>query len=212
MKIATGRASTTLKFLGFLIIIGGSISTYSAPAKAAELMEWLFGTGDEQDQIQYQERAPLVVPPALKLPEPKASAAATDPAWPKDPDIERARKLREAASAPAKSGRASDPGRPLTVEEIRAGRIAGANLPTEDDLKRKDPSKPLTPQEMQAMNQEFARKQQEEAAAALVPQGRAYLTDPPTVYRQRAALTPEMEAQAAAAGSPVNAKPWYQFW
>lgn len=212
MKIATGRVSTTLKSLGFLVVVGGAMSAASTPVKAGELMEWLIGSGDEQDQIQYQERAPLVVPPTLKLPSPKASPAASDPAWPKDPDVERARKLREAAAAPAKSGRASDPGRPLTVEEIRAGRIAGAGMPTEDDMKRKDPSKPLTPQEMQAMSEEFARKSQENAAAALTPKGRAYLTDPPTVYRQRAALTPEMEAQAAAAGSPVNPKPWYQFW
>lgn len=212
MKIAIGSTSTTLKLLSFLVVIGGSVSAMSAPAKAGELMEWLAGSGEDQDQIQYQERAPLVVPPALRLPSPKASVAAKDPAWPKDPDVERARKMKEAAATPAKSGRASDPGRPLTVEEIRAGRIAGANLATADDVRRKDPSKPLTPQEMQALNEEFARKRQEEAAKVLVPQGRAFLTDPPTVYRQRAALTPEMEAQAAAAGSPVNPKPWYQFW
>ena len=86
-------------------------------------------------------------------------------------------------------------------------------MPTAEDLNRRDPSKPLTPQEMQAINEEFARKRQEQAAAVAGPQARNYLTDPPTVYRQRAILTPEMEAQAAAAGSPVKGdKPWYQFW
>lgn len=213
MKIATGSFATTLKYIGFSAILAGSLGLSGHTAKAGELMDWLAGVAEGEDRIEYPERAPLVVPPALKLPQPKTSAAATNPAWPKDPDLERKRKAKEAAMAPAKTGKAADPGRPLTVEEIRAGRIAGANMPTAEDLNRRDPSKPLTPQEMQAINEEFARKRQEEAAAVSGPQARNYLTDPPTVYRQRAVLTPEMEAQAAAAGSPVNGeKPWYQFW
>ncbi|TCT06006.1 hypothetical protein [Aquabacter spiritensis] len=50
--------------------------------------------GDAQPNIQYRERAPLVVPPphvAATLPPPKSSAAATNPNWPKDPDVLRAR-------------------------------------------------------------------------------------------------------------------------
>lgn len=207
MKIATGSLATTLKYIGFTAILAGALGVFAPSAKAGELMDWLAGVAEGEDQIEYPERAPLVVPPALKLPAPKTSAAATNPAWPKDPDLERKRKAKEAAMA-----KPQDPDRRLTVEEIRAGRIAGANMPTAEDLNRKDPSKPLTPQEMQAINEEFAKKRQEEAAAALNPKARVYLTDPPGVYRQRAVLTPEMEAQAAAAGSPVNAKPWYQFW
>jgi hypothetical protein len=207
MKIATGRLTTTLKYIGFSFVFAAAAGLFAPSARAGELMDWLAGVAEGEDRIEYPERAPLVVPPALKLPAPKTSAAATNPAWPKDPDLEKKRKANEAAAAKPR-----DPGKPLTVEEIRAGRIAGANMPTSEEMNRKDPSRPLTPQEMQALNEEFARKRQEEAAAALTPTGRAYLTDPPTPYRQRATLTPEMEAQAAAAGSPVNGKPWYQFW
>jgi hypothetical protein len=82
---------------------------------------------------------------------------------------------------------------------------------TESSASR-DTSKPLTVQEMQALNAEVER-QQAEAKQIETVKGRVYLTDPPTVYRKKAMLTPEMEAQAAAAGQPVKGdKPWYQFW
>lgn len=211
MKIATGSLATTLKYIGFMAILAGVTSMAPHPAKAGELMDWLAGVAEDENRIEYPERGPLVVPPAMKLPTPKASASVTNPAWPKDPDVERKRKAKEAAKAPALVGKNADPSRPLTVDEIRAGRVAGANMPTEEDLKRRDPSKPLSPAEMQVLNEDMARWQQEQAA--LSNKERNYLTDPPNVYRQKAILTPEMEAQAAAAGSPVKGdKPWYQFW
>ena len=42
-------------------------------------------------QIEYRERAPLVVPPSRELPPPRdeAEVAAKTPAWPKDPDVAR---------------------------------------------------------------------------------------------------------------------------
>jgi hypothetical protein len=48
--------------------------------------------GDEA-QINYGERAPLVIPPSRDLPPPQKPGAviANNPAWPKDPDIERAK-------------------------------------------------------------------------------------------------------------------------
>jgi hypothetical protein len=42
------------------------------------------GIGGE-NQIEYRERPPLVVPPTRDLPPPKTSAAARDPNWPVDP-------------------------------------------------------------------------------------------------------------------------------
>lgn len=48
--------------------------------------------GDEP-QINYQERGPLVIPPSAELPPPERSnaAIAANPAWPKDPDVARAK-------------------------------------------------------------------------------------------------------------------------
>jgi hypothetical protein len=52
--------------------------------------------GDEP-QINYQERGPLVIPPGTELLPPQKSdaAIAANPAWPKDPDIARAKAQAE---------------------------------------------------------------------------------------------------------------------
>ncbi|MCX7296967.1 MAG: hypothetical protein NTU64_08840 [Hyphomicrobiales bacterium] len=51
------------------------------------------GLQRENRSINYQERAPLVIPPSKTLPPPERSDAmiANNPAWPKDPDVERAK-------------------------------------------------------------------------------------------------------------------------
>ncbi|HSI41558.1 MAG TPA: hypothetical protein VLA00_13525 [Xanthobacteraceae bacterium] len=56
----------------------------------------------EAPEIEYRERAPLVVPPTADvLPSPiEASPAATDPAWPKDPDEARRKKAVEDSKKP----------------------------------------------------------------------------------------------------------------
>jgi hypothetical protein len=55
----------------------------------------LEGIGLQRDEkvINYQERAPLVIPPGKTLPPPERSEAviANNPAWPKDPDVIRAK-------------------------------------------------------------------------------------------------------------------------
>jgi hypothetical protein len=39
--------------------------------------------------IEYRERSPLVIPPSRDLPQPQGKSAATNPAWPTDPDANR---------------------------------------------------------------------------------------------------------------------------
>jgi hypothetical protein len=89
------------------------------------------GLIDEKPPIDYRERAPLVVPPTTQaLPPPQSEdAAAANPAWPKDPDVARAK-----AAAAAESGKPVmrvDSGRALSADEIRRGktRQAKANEP-----------------------------------------------------------------------------------
>src|SRR5438093_6850210 len=48
------------------------------------------GLRRDGEGIEYRERAPLVVPPKRSLPPPQDEAAVTtNPAWPKDPDVDR---------------------------------------------------------------------------------------------------------------------------
>lgn len=73
--------------------------------------------GDKPD-IQYRERAPLVVPPgqaANTLPAPKESAAVTNPNWPKDYDLQRNKAANAEDTTPL---RRDDPGRPLLPSQL----------------------------------------------------------------------------------------------
>ena len=46
------------------------------------------GGGHKKDPIVYEEHGKLVLPPTMEL-QPPAAASAVDPAWPRDPDVER---------------------------------------------------------------------------------------------------------------------------
>src|SRR5262245_25275643 len=65
------------------------------------IMEGLGLKRDGEEMINYRERSPLVIPPSRELPPPERSDAVTanNPAWPKDPDVER----RKAQAAMEKS-------------------------------------------------------------------------------------------------------------
>jgi len=90
------------------LVFGATAVLGSAPVSAADdeltwdqkltrsLMDGLGLKRDGEANINYQERAPLVIPPGRDLLPPEQSdAAANNPAWPKDPDVER--RKRDAA-------------------------------------------------------------------------------------------------------------------
>jgi hypothetical protein len=54
-----------------------------------------FKSADDDTDIHYRERAPLVLPPSDKLPPPEKTSAVRNPAWPKDPDVTRAKKIKK---------------------------------------------------------------------------------------------------------------------
>ncbi len=104
-----------------------------------------------EEGIEYRERAPLVVPPSRNLPPPQnEGASASNPAWPKDPDV--ARRREATAAEKAKLRRSSDSsvedGRPLRPDELNKGRGqpgpaaagSGAAGPTAEEAGR-----PLSP-------------------------------------------------------------------
>ena len=83
------------------VTLGAAVLLASVPVRAEEdvpidrkimrgIMEGL-GLKRAGEAINYQERAPLVVPPARELPPPEKSDGllAKNPAWPKDPDAGR---------------------------------------------------------------------------------------------------------------------------
>jgi hypothetical protein len=60
----------------------------------------------DEEQIEYRERSPLVVPPTRELPAPESNVAEKNPAWPVDPDV---RKRAEVAARRKVGGTVYDP-------------------------------------------------------------------------------------------------------
>src|SRR5262249_59004899 len=85
-----------------MLVLGAAAVAGSAPVRAADdepsfdqkimrgIMDGLGFKRDGEPGINYQERAPLVIPSSRDLAPPEQTdAAANNPAWPKDPDVER---------------------------------------------------------------------------------------------------------------------------
>jgi hypothetical protein len=143
------RSMTFAKFTaaaaGFVLV--ASMLVAPAPARAADdgdddtpidtkiLRGILEGIGLERDgknTIDYHERPPLVIPGSKALPAPQSSDAviANTPAWPKDPDVARARQAR----IDAKKGVSSDEidkvwSQPLRPSEMMPGGDRGRTGP-----------------------------------------------------------------------------------
>lgn len=168
--------------LAGVLMAGLMLTPTPAMAQEGEFMRNLFGSigliSPERPQIEYRERAPLVVPPSRDLPPPaSAEALREDPRWPDDAS-DRARRQAEAArlerfDRDMRMGTNQDVDR-MTIEEIRSFRRAGARGTGEFQAHADDESYRMTPDELRA----FARDQANE------PQGltRRYLTDPPSHF------------------------------
>jgi len=109
-KVFRGCAASALVF-------GAAVALGSVPVRAADdeptfdekivrgIMDGLGLKRDGEANINYRERAPLVIPSSRDLAPPEQSdAAANNPAWPKDPDVER----RKVQAAMEKSRNISD--------------------------------------------------------------------------------------------------------
>jgi hypothetical protein len=105
LKVKFGLRAGSRLALG--CALGVTLLTTGTPARADDdlpidrkifrgILEGL-GLRRDGEAINYEERAPLVIPPSRALPPPENSAAevAKNPAWPNDPDI--ARRKAEAA-------------------------------------------------------------------------------------------------------------------
>jgi hypothetical protein len=130
-KLALGGA------LGLIALAGIAPGTASAQSSETGLFgSMLKGLGIGGDnQIEYRERPPLVVPPTRELPPPQTSGKARDPNWPVDPKSAEVRKkgdqIRDLDRIPV-------PQRP--VESGVAG--AGAPNPSTDTTAAIPPSQP----------------------------------------------------------------------
>ena len=158
------------------------------------------GLQRENRVINYQERPRLVIPPSKSLPPPERSDAviANNPAWPKDPDVQRAK--AEAARERSKviwAGdeaqkqdsvlRGSDLGPPPGPKSRTAGRAAKS----ESNWSSDDPR--LKPSELGYKGGLFSGMfggSETETAKFTGEPPRATLTEPPPGYRTPSPLQP----------------------
>ena len=126
------------------LVLAASVLAASVPARAADdddaawdtkiLRGVLEGIGLERDgknTIDYHERPPLVIPGNKALPAPQSSDAviANTPAWPKDPDVARAKQARIDAKKGVRSEELDAWARPLSPADMMPGGDRGRTGP-----------------------------------------------------------------------------------
>ncbi len=111
--------------LGLSLAGGMALAPVSAHAADGDFFQNIMGAiglvNEEKPDIKYRERAPLVIPPstvATTLPSPKAGAEATNPNWPKDPDVLRARAANSEDRTPVGLNGIDQRGNPLLPSQL----------------------------------------------------------------------------------------------
>jgi len=194
----TGKFLTTCAVLGLTAIlgVGSALAEDDDTSFDQKIMRSIMGgLGFKQDgeaTINYQERAPLVIPPSRDLPPPESSdaAVANNPAWPKDPDIER----RKQQAAIEKNRNVSDEREreqnPLRPDQLTPGKRPKTRRVQTDNGYQAPASgfgNQLMPSELGSApgtvwSAMFGSKKEETAKFTGEPP-RAALTDPPTGYQ-----------------------------
>ena len=187
-----------------LLVFGAAAVLGAAPVRAADdeasfdqkimnsIMDGLGLKRDGEAGINYQERAPLVLPPGRDLAPPERSdPAAANPAWPKDPDVAR----RKAEVAMQKNRNISDE-RELEQNPLRPDQLTpGARGKKRQQAARTDDGyqapasgfgSQLLPSELgyngSLYDAMFGKKKDEQAKFTREPP-RTSLTEPPEGYQ-----------------------------
>lgn len=169
-----------------------------APARADDILSSftnLLGLSDDEDkpEISYRERAPLVVPPKMELRPPQQSKAEANPAWPKDPDVERRKQadlLKKYPGGIPDAERRRLNGERISPNDVAAARSSKSSRGYPDEQDTMADRKHADWLGPDVMERESKLAKQQAAATATVsgvePE-RRYLTDPPTGLRKPSA-------------------------
>ncbi len=185
------------------LTLGGALLASSLPARAADddvpidtkilrgIMSSLGLKRGDESGINYQERAPLVIPPSSTLPPPENSSAAIarNPAWPKDPEIaaRKAEAERERDAGRDSSNRVEAESRPLRPDQLI---VPGGNAradkqhnPATDSATIGDRLNPAELGTKKGLLSGIFSKDEEETVKFTGERGRAALTEPPPGYQ-----------------------------
>jgi len=202
----------------FGLVLGAAALFCPVPAHAGDddlpadqkflrgVMEGLGFRRDGDETINYKERSPLVIPPGRELPPPEKSGAAiaNNPAWPKDPDVER----RKAQAAMEKGRNISDE-REREQNPLRPDQLTPGGKPKKKQARTDDGYEPpasgfgsqIPPSELGFKNSMFGNifgGKKEESAKFTGEPPRNSLTDPPPGYQTPSPDQPYGVGKAAA--------------
>lgn len=181
------------------MLLAGGLLLATTPAFAQEgmlfknLVDGMGLFGRDKADIEYKQRAPLVVPPSSTLPKPQEAGANRSAAWPDDPDVARRKADRDSANilfSTTEAYRANT--RPLmSQDELRRGRVNGrANGPEGIVPDHNTGNNQIEP--IRIGREMAARKAQTDTSnlAYGTEPSRRYLHEPPTGYRRPAGTAP----------------------
>jgi hypothetical protein len=152
-------------------------------------------TSEQKEEIEYRERAPLVLPKDYKLAAPEAPIDERVANWPKDPDVVAKRRAAAEARRPRRVDDGiygdSRQGAPLSGAEMRSyGRLApGEGRPTTPQPVKSDSSRDewIRPDLLQNMR---TNEPDADKLRPGVEPARKALTDPPAGLRMPSANAP----------------------
>lgn len=142
--------------------------------------------------INYQERPPLVIPSNDRLPPPqKTDAAVNNPAWPKDPDVARAKMLKQSRNTDISVDQFERDSRALRPDEMTPGRKYAPPMrqhrTVENPSISADGTVRLRPSELGVtgglFKKMFGKGDDEEAVRFTGEPPRTALTEPPSGYQ-----------------------------
>jgi hypothetical protein len=176
------------------LLVGSGLVLGVLPAQAQDgtlIRNFLGGIGvlpTPQEEIDYRARAPLVVPPAMKLQEPSAPAAVRTSKWPNDPDVAARKAAAKDALIPATEREKYIMGqRPLlSQEEIQRGRVNTPPITTPQRSAMDQSPYEIMTQPIFAGKEIAAQKNSiaDSQAALGTEPPRRYLSDPPPGLRK----------------------------
>ena len=161
----------------------------SAPLKGA--LTTLGIIAPERDPIEYHERAPLVVPKTMSLPEPAPQkASARNPAWPVDPEeVKKAKEKAEGAEPVSHAQGTKNADNPLLpIWTVLAGKSSEQPIQAAGPDPYKVPDSGYIPNGvLRAQGAAFAAQNAPNDADQIRPgyePRRKFLTEPPAGYRR----------------------------
>lgn len=159
-----------------------------------KIIHSILGGGGNND-IDYRERSPLVIPPARNLPAPDTTGGiVSNPAWPRDPDQKRARTPPAKLLGAREAARKADDSLPLLPSELnRPGAAPGAGRVTSPEPDYANTSaRPMSPSALGYKGGVFGTLfgSKEEKTVFTGEPTRNSLTEPPPGYQTPSSAQP----------------------